>query len=621
VADDRRQLLEEAERQARKGNLAAAAACYRKLLEKSPEDAGLLQRLGDALARSGQEAEARAVLRRLADQHWKTGLRSRAIAALRRAVRLGEPDPAALELLGDRCLEAGLAVDAREPLLEAAALREQAGEVRESAELLERLVQALPRDVAVREQLLRLTAGHGSPRLHVRALALAAEGRALAGRPGEACEALAQALDLGGEDLPALELLPAMVPALASLPAEAYPERLEGVGAAADAAWRVLRAAILAQQGDAGALAELRDRIEAGHPMPARARLFAGRVFLAHLMIPPAESAIDAAAAELQDRPELRQEVLDAIGALLARSPGNELAEAWKARFAAAPRGAGDAARRTRPAPVVRAGAAAPPQAPPRPQEPTPTELVAKLVEARALLEHRLPEKALETLTSIPAAWREREDVAALIREAAASATRRADSAMTGRTRPEPTPPLSEDQTPDDDGLLLVLDLEEGSPAAPVPAPPPAPARPADAGPGGPDLGELERALRQVISEEDAETEYQMAIGLIEMGLGDQAAPLLESLLAGGERAADAALALARVHGELGDLEAAERATRAGLAVTGDDRPAQRGQLLAAFAAVCEARGSLEIAAAARAELAALAAVHPGLLDPGDAAP
>jgi hypothetical protein len=340
-------------------------------------------------------------------------------------------------------------------------------------------------------------------------------------------------------------------------------------------------------------------------------------------MIPPAESAIDAAAAELQDRPELRQEVLDAIGALLARSPGNELAEAWRARYASAPRGAGDAARRTRPTPVVRAGTAAPPPAPapPRPQEPAPTEVVAKLVEARSLLEHRLPEKALETLTSIPATWREREDVAALIREAAAAATRRTDSAMTGRTRPEPTPPLREDQAPDDDGLLLVLDLEEGAPAAPVPEPPPAPARAADAGPGGPDLGELERALRLVISEEDAETEYQMAIGLIEMGLGDQAAPLLENLLAGGERAADAALALARVHGELGDLEAAERATRAGLAVTGDDRPAQRGQLLAAFAAVCEARGSTEVAAAARAELAALAAVHPGLLESGDAAP
>ena len=140
MADDRRQLLEEAERQARKGNLAAAATCYRKLLEKTPNDAGLLQRLGDALARSGQEDEARSALRRLADLHWKTGLRSRAIAALRRAVRLGAPDPDALELLGDRCLEAGLAADAREPLLEAAALREQAGDIREASELLERLI-------------------------------------------------------------------------------------------------------------------------------------------------------------------------------------------------------------------------------------------------------------------------------------------------------------------------------------------------------------------------------------------------------------------------------------------------------------------------------------------------
>ena len=121
------------------------------------------------------------------------------------------------------------------------------------------------------------------------------------------------------------------------------------------------------------------------------------------------------------------------------------------------------------------------------------------------------------------------------------------------------------------------------------------------------------------MSEEDAETEYQMAIGLLEMGLADQAAPLLENLLTSRDRAADAALALARLHEELGDPEAAERATRAGLEVTGDDRPSQRAQLLSAYAALRDARGAVEEAAAARDELAELLAAHPDLLGPGEA--
>ncbi len=612
MADDRRQLLEEAERQARKGDLSAAATCYRKLLEKTPHDAGLLQRLGDALARSGQESEARTTLRRLADLHWKTGLRSRAIASLRRAVRLGQPDPEALELLGDRCLEAGLAADAREPLLEAAALREQAGEVAEASAILEKLIQALPRDLTVREQLLRVTAGHGAPRLHVRALCLAAEGRALAGQANEALEALAQALDHGGEDLPALEFLPAMIPALATLPASAFPSRLGGVGGSAAAAWVVLRAAALTQLGDAGAITELRDATDGGDPIPARARLWAGRVFLSHLMLSHAETSIDGAAAELQDRTELRQEVLDALGALLSRSPGNELAEAWKARYAPTERvpaerkRTGRTVRHAEPAPVA-----------PRSEEPLPPEIMAKLVEARSFLDHRLPEQALETLTSIPAAWREREDVATLIRTATAVATRRSESGVAGRTRPEPTPPLHADQEADEDGLLLVLDLD-GNAAGAAPLAAQASAAP---DPGSPDLGELDRALRQFMSEEDAETEYQMAIGLLEMGLNDQAIPLLENLLTSRDRAADAALSLVRLHENLGDLEAAERAARAGLEVTGDDRPSQRGQLLSVYAELCEGRGAGEEAAAARDELAAILEAHPDLRGPGAAGP
>lgn len=610
MADDRNQLLQEAERHTQRGNLAAAAACYRKLLDKTPGDARILARLGDALARSGQEIQARSAFREQAEVHWKGGLRSRAIAALRRAARLGPPDAEILELLGERSLEAGFSVDAREPLLEAAGLREKAGQARQAAEILERLIEALPTDPALREQLLRITAGHGAPGMHVRALCLAAQGRALAGRADDALDAIGQALDHGGEDLPALDHLPAMVPSLASIAGPGLPERLEGVGPAAAGGWAVLRAAILGEHGGPDAVSQLRGMVDSGAALPPRARLWAARLFLSQRMLPYAEAMLDGALAELHERQEMRSELEAALNALLARSPGNEIAEAWKERLAS---GARAAVRRTRP--VVAEGAPAasvgmPASAPP--DERLPTEILAKVVEAKSFLEHRLPERALETLTSIPLEYRERDDVSRLLHQAAAAATRRAESGVTGRTRPEPPPPLHPDQQADDEGLVLVVDLEDqDSPSLPVEVEPAAVDPPTiDA----PDFDELGRAVRESISDEDAETEYQMAIGLIEMELAAQAAPLLENLLRSRERAADAALVLARLHQESGNADLAEKVTRHGLSVTGEDRPSHRGQLLALFAALSEGRGATELAAAAREELAALVARYPEVL-------
>ena len=84
MSEDRRKLMLDADQAARRGDLVAAAACYRKLLAFTPTDLTLLQRLGDALARAGQDAEAREVLVRLSEEYWRGGFRSRALAVLRR---------------------------------------------------------------------------------------------------------------------------------------------------------------------------------------------------------------------------------------------------------------------------------------------------------------------------------------------------------------------------------------------------------------------------------------------------------------------------------------------------------------------------------------------------------
>ncbi|NJN63928.1 MAG: tetratricopeptide repeat protein [Acidobacteria bacterium] len=70
---DKQRLLEQADVAARRGDLSGAAALYRQVIALAPDDAIVLQRLADALARTDQHEDARGAFRQLAAAYRKQG--------------------------------------------------------------------------------------------------------------------------------------------------------------------------------------------------------------------------------------------------------------------------------------------------------------------------------------------------------------------------------------------------------------------------------------------------------------------------------------------------------------------------------------------------------------------
>ena len=590
MATTRQDLLREAENAARRGDLARAAEIYARILERTPNDLAIRQRLADALARSGREDEARDVFRRLAEDYWNGGYRARALAVLRRAIRLGDPEPELLGLLGERTLEQGLVADAREPLLLAARAWEARGDGERAAAAWRRLAEAFPRDVESRRALCRLADAASVPAARARARADLAEVLARTGDPEGAVAAFREALEADRECLTALDALPSLLPSLV----EAAPPPDAALFSADEppvkAGLSLLRVSL---DHHAGRPAD-REPVEAileRDDLPPRARLWAGRVLLDLGDVAGARRGILAGARALLDRgDEVRDLLIGSLSGLLTRDPGAAEAMELLERLTAEPAAEepGEEAAPEEPAtPPVAAvetgregGDPAPEPAAGRRDVPDQAHLEARLIEARRLLAHGLPDRARAVLDEVAAFAPGHPGLAELQAEVEAAL----------RPEPSPTPvapapageviALGDGSTApeDDEGFEIVLDDfdEDEDEAAPPPAAAAPVSRPASttaplptiAAPGpedsagegeddtgrspGLDIGHLAKEVQAAVSGEDAETTFQMGLGLVQMGLVDEAAELLSPVVASAERGWDAALVLARAFVEAG---------------------------------------------------------------------
>ncbi len=631
MALDRTKLLEDAERAARRGDLGKAAQCYRQLVDARPRDKHLLQKLGDALARAGEDDEARGVIERLADLYHGEGDRQRALALLKRAVRLGEPTNDLLGKLATWLLDAGLKGDAREPLREAARRWEEGGEASKARELHLRYLDVVPTDREALAEVLRLAAAGTTVTDCVSLSLRVALGFARARDVAGVSSAAAAAFAAGPEDPVALGRLPDFVRAAVRAGAPLDESLEQGLEGAARHGYAVLRAGVLRELGrPAEAIAALSIARQVGGWRPA-ALLAAGRELIELGDVDGARSSIMSASQGAEGDGALRDAVVEALSLLLTRHPGLqdamarliELQPGLPSAPSSAEEGAGDSG------PVATSLSA---------------ESRARLLEAESMLSHGLPERALEAVQEIPFAERELPEVADVLARAEsavmplAPARGEARSALEALTEnaggeaaralpaepapapeepiaapadsnepvaapapepaaepvPAPAPipaPPPEDLDGDDWEIDLDLEDEAGESAAapseatttqptpiipaesapggraaappagaPVPteepAPSPAeadapveaasaPARPKRGGAGGLALDTLEEQLDGSAPDDDVETRYQMAIGLLEMGLEEQAGPLLEPIAAAhGSRAPDAALIL-----------------------------------------------------------------------------
>ncbi len=575
MATTRQDLLREAESAARRGDLARAAEVYARILERTPNDLAIRQRLGDALARSGRENEARDVFRRLSEDYWNGGYRARALAVLRRAVRLGEPDPELLTLLGERTLEQGLVADAREPLLQAARAWEARGDVDRAAGAWRRLAEAFPRDVEARRALCRLADAAGDAAGRARARAELAEVLARTGDPEGAVAAFRDALGADPGSLAALDTLPSLLPPLL----EAAPPPDADLFAAEDpvvgAGLLLLRVSLEHHAGrpaDGDRVASLLE----GDDVPPRLRLWAGRVLLDLGDLEGGRRGILAGARALAENEDVRDLLIGSLSGLLTRDPGAAEAMELLERLTSEPGEPENAPEAGPPgdrlpagdgggtAPAAGSGGGA--------RAPDPAHLEARLIEARRLLAHGLADRARAVLEEVAAAAPGHPGLAGLRREVEeALRPGEAPRPRAGASDRDTVIPLGDgSEGADDDGFEIVLDefdqpgddsprqgggdsLPDSSGTAPVPVSAGSPAAGSpEKEPGGLDIGHLAQEVRAAVSGEDAETTFQMGLGLVQMGLVDEAAEVLRPVVRSPGRGWDAALVLARAYAGAG---------------------------------------------------------------------
>ncbi|HHN75546.1 MAG TPA: hypothetical protein ENK10_09985, partial [Acidobacteria bacterium] len=318
MAIDRSRLLADAEKAARRGNMKQAADCYRALVEASPNDRTLLQRLGDALARAGESQAACEVLEDLAELYRAEGDQHRSVAVLRRACRLAE-DRELLDKLGCWLCEQGLAADARQPLLEAARLHEAAGDPAAALAVWRRLAEGREGDLEALREVLRLGAADGAQALSVRERAALAVDLSRHSALEESIENFVAAAAAGPALIEGgwLEHFMRAFERLGHLPERA--ETISEPGVAAN--WVLVRAGTLERLGRRDeARAELVDGLRSAAAWPVSARLAAGRMLIGL-------EVFDAAAKVLlglgPSPPGISTHALkDALSELVTRDPG-----------------------------------------------------------------------------------------------------------------------------------------------------------------------------------------------------------------------------------------------------------------------------------------------------------
>ncbi|UCF67652.1 MAG: hypothetical protein JSV80_18145 [Acidobacteriota bacterium] len=597
MPEDRQQLVAEADRAARRGDLARAAACYVELHERYPDDLGLTQRMGDALARSGERAKACKVFDSLAETYRERGQMALAIAALGRAVKLA---PGAMEpriRLAQWQFSQGLASDAESTLQAASVAAAEAGDPESELHIVRLLAGRRADDLGVQARWVALTDSAGDETEALQARLGVVQAQARQGRAQEAWTALVEALEIAPSQAITQPMFEAVVTSLSAPPDDdACPVQLEGSGRLG---WSLVCAELLIRASE-------REAAEAqiGRDLGQESGWSAGTLVWAAGLLARL-GALEAAEAALRRGSDATGDALPAnvpgLARLFERFP--ELA----ARFGRA--GSGDqpeaeSATRTLPA-----------------------EIEARVLEAKTLLAHGLAPRVIELLDELPPPWNEPGSHPRLneLRTAALGA-----GALAGSPASIPLSPVADcDDSSAASGPAVVQD-DEGEDLFVVvddlpPAPPEVeserPAAPAQAArsPDGERDADIELMASRIESEflaerDDDETRFQMAVGMVEMGLQEHAQRLLRGCLNGGPRHWDAAAHLVRALSESGDVGDGLEIGSCALEQAGGEGHPSRVELLASLSVLAFRAGDARRGQGFLVELETCAPKHPLLV-------
>jgi tetratricopeptide (TPR) repeat protein len=191
----RNKILKQVDRLAQRGNHAEAASTLLKLVEESPRDVNLLNRVGDLYVRAGLIGEAVKQFNAIAAFFKEDGFLLKAIAIYKKVSKL---EPSRIETflqLGELYAERGLRMEARQNLMRAAEGFTSRGNSRDARRALEILEKLDPDDPAVQNKLVDMAEEGGDTGEAVSRHLDAARKLIVGGKRNEGLKSLEKALE------------------------------------------------------------------------------------------------------------------------------------------------------------------------------------------------------------------------------------------------------------------------------------------------------------------------------------------------------------------------------------------------------------------------------------------
>ncbi len=207
MATDRDSTLRRAEKLLRQGRLDAAIAEYVRVVEDQPRDWNTANLLGDLYVRAGQIERAAAQYVRIAEHLAREGFVPKASALYKKVVKIKPDDEPALLRASELAQQQGLTADARAHLVTLYQQRVRKGDRLGAAQAALKLAMVDPGDLAARLNAARAASEAGDTAGAASQYRDLAADFDLKGQPGDAIEALAEAVRLDPADEPTRERL------------------------------------------------------------------------------------------------------------------------------------------------------------------------------------------------------------------------------------------------------------------------------------------------------------------------------------------------------------------------------------------------------------------------------
>jgi tetratricopeptide (TPR) repeat protein len=201
MAVDKNKIIAEATKLVQKGALDKAIATYQKILAEDAKDVRVLLKVGELYQKKGDERLAADAFTRVAETYAEQGFFLKAVAVYKQIVKLTPEDVRVNERLAGLYQQLGLMSDAMGQLQYMAAAHEKAGDAGKLTDVLQRMVELDPENIASSIKLGELHARAGRPGPALECLKRAAEYLKKHSRTDEYLKVAERIAALQGDDL------------------------------------------------------------------------------------------------------------------------------------------------------------------------------------------------------------------------------------------------------------------------------------------------------------------------------------------------------------------------------------------------------------------------------------